>query len=293
MSKNKKQKKSIKPLIALVSVLTITLLIVLFIYQEKKTVFFQENEIKNEKIKEEMEFPESMNIRVFQPKNGDSIGLPLKILGEARVFENQFVVRIKDSKGTIIKEQNIIPESGDMGEFNLFDKEINYNKPATAEGYIEFFSYSPKDGSEENKVIVPVKFSPVSNVLNLQVFFGNSEKNPNSQDCSKVYPILRRVAYTKSQQAEKAIEELVLGPTNDESEKGYFTSINMGVKLNKITIKSGTAYVDFDETLQSGVGGSCRVTAIRAQITETLKQFPNISKVEILIDGKTEDILQP
>jgi len=35
------------------------------------------------------------------------------------------------------------------------------------------------------------------------------------------------------------------------------------------------------------------VTAIRAQITETLKQFPTVENVVISIDGRTEDILQP
>jgi len=35
------------------------------------------------------------------------------------------------------------------------------------------------------------------------------------------------------------------------------------------------------------------VAAIRAQIRETLKQFPTVDEVIISIDGRTEDILQP
>jgi spore germination protein GerM len=45
--------------------------------------------------------------------------------------------------------------------------------------------------------------------------------------------------------------------------------------------------------LEFQVGGSCRVAAIRAQITDTLKQFPPVDEVIISIDDRTEDILQP
>jgi spore germination protein GerM len=50
---------------------------------------------------------------------------------------------------------------------------------------------------------------------------------------------------------------------------------------------------DFNERLEYQVGGSCRVSAIRAQISETLKQFPTIKDVIILINGRKEDVLQP
>jgi spore germination protein GerM len=60
-----------------------------------------------------------------------------------------------------------------------------------------------------------------------------------------------------------------------------------------LTIEDGVAKVDFNEQLEYEVSGSCRVSAIRAQITETLKQFPTVKEVIISIDGRTEDILQP
>ena len=60
-----------------------------------------------------------------------------------------------------------------------------------------------------------------------------------------------------------------------------------------MTIADETAKVDFDETMEKGMGGSCRVSAIRAQITETLKQFSTVKDVIISVNGRTEDILQP
>jgi len=89
------------------------------------------------------------------------------------------------------------------------------------------------------------------------------------------------------------LEELLKGPNNKESENSFSTSINYGAKINKLIIENGVAKVDFDGQLQNGVGGSCRVSAIRSQITQTLKQFPGVKGVIISINGRTEDILQP
>jgi len=89
------------------------------------------------------------------------------------------------------------------------------------------------------------------------------------------------------------LEFLLEGPTRTEYDEGYYTNLNPDVKIQRLAIENGLAEVDFDETLEGSVGGSCRVTAIRSQIIQTLKQFPTVENVIISIDGRTEDILQP
>ena len=91
----------------------------------------------------------------------------------------------------------------------------------------------------------------------------------------------------------QALEELLKGPTLEEQEKGYFTNINSGVNINNLIVKNNVARVDFDEQLEFQVGGSCRVMAIRSQITGTLVQSSEINDVIISINGRIEDILQP
>lgn len=130
------------------------------------------------------------------------------------------------------------------------------------------------------------------NFVIVKVFFGNKFKNPQAEDCTLVYPVNRFIVKTP-RIAQKTLEELLKGPTLLEKEEGYFSSINPNVKINSLNIKNGIAYVDFDETLEKNVGGSCRVTAIRSEIVTTLKQFPTIQDVVISINGRTEDILQP
>lgn len=234
---------------------------------------------------------EEPNIIVYAPQPNDEVGLPLVIKGEARVFESTFNYRIKDGDGSIIHESFGMAAAPDMGQYGPFELSVNYPKPKAATGTVEVFEYSAKDGSEINKVIIPVRFKNVA-ALKVKVFFGNSKLDPGAMDCNKVFPVERRVPLTLSV-AQAALQELLKGPDSLEAKEGNFTSINSGVKIQKLTIENGVAKVDFDKMLEQSVGGSCRVAAIRAQITETLKQFSSIKNVVISIDGRTEDILQP
>lgn len=127
--------------------------------------------------------------------------------------------------------------------------------------------------------------------LTVRVFFGNSRLDPEGLG-DRVFAVERRIPKTPAV-ARCALEELLEGPTDQETARDYFTSINPGVKIERLVIENGIAKVDFNEQLQAGVAGSCRVFAIRAQITQTLRQFPTIDDVIISINGRTRDILQP
>jgi spore germination protein GerM len=126
----------------------------------------------------------------------------------------------------------------------------------------------------------------------LRVFFGNRSTDPGSLYCERAYPALREVAKTDAP-ARAALLELLAGPTEAEKAQGFVTSINQGVTLKSLVIEEGVASADFSARLGEGVGGSCWVSAIRAQITETLKQFPSVENVLISIEGESEYILQP
>ena len=232
-----------------------------------------------------------VNITVSEPKANDEVGLPLIVRGQARVFESTVNYRLKDADGSLLVENFTTALSPDMGQFGAFEISTMYPKPKGISGTVEVFWYSPKDGEELDKVIVPVVFAEVE-TTNVKVFFGNRKMDPGSLNCDKVYPQDRRIPKTTGV-AKAALEQLLAGPTIDEGDNGFFTSINQGTKLISLKIDNGTAFADFDEMLGVNVGGSCRVTAIRAEIEQTLKQFSTIKNVVISINGRSEDILQP
>ena len=127
--------------------------------------------------------------------------------------------------------------------------------------------------------------------ITVKIFFGNIKEDPEVLNCEKVYSVERQVFENKAMI--QSLEELLKGPTLEEQEKGYFTTINSGVNINSLVVENSIAKVDFDEQLEYQLGGSCRVMAIRSQITGTLVQFSEINDVIISINGRTEDILQP
>lgn len=234
---------------------------------------------------------EEPNIIIFSPQSNYAVGLPLVIDGEARVFESTFNYRLKDSDGSVLIENSAMAAAPDAGQYGPFQISVNYPAPKGTTGTLEVFDYSAKDGSEIDKVIIPVRFSAVES-QNVKVFFGNMILNSNAINCNKVFPVDRRISKTQAV-ARAALEELLGGTTAGEAGQGYVTGINSGVKINSLTVVNGVAKVDFDETLEQAVGGSCRVAEIRAEITQTLKQFPTVKSVIISINGRTADILQP
>ena len=143
-----------------------------------------------------------------------------------------------------------------------------------------------------NSILNSFTIAPEKNYSSVAVYFGNTQEDPNSAECNKVYSTFRTIQKTQTV-ARATVEELLKGPNEAEKQVGFFTSINSNVKIKDLQIKDGVATIEFDSQLEFQVGGSCKVSAIKAQITQTLKQFPSIKDVVISIDGRTEDILQP
>jgi spore germination protein GerM len=126
----------------------------------------------------------------------------------------------------------------------------------------------------------------------VQLFFSNSEQDPNALDCSAVFPVSRELPSNPSV-ARMALTELLKGPTREEVSQGYYSSINEGVRLQGLDIQDGVARIDFDRTFVAEVAGSCQVEAIRAQVTHTLIQFPSVKSVVITVAGEVSESFQP
>ncbi|MFA6536256.1 MAG: GerMN domain-containing protein [Candidatus Paceibacterota bacterium] len=114
----------------------------------------------------------------------------------------------------------------------------------------------------------------------------------SGQDCTKVEATERQVSVSVHR-AKAAVQAIIDGPNAQEKELGYFSNLATTTRLNSLTINNSRAYADFDEALDYGVAGSCRVIAIRSQIAATLEQFPTIKEVVISVNGRTAEILQP
>ncbi len=239
-------------------------------------------------------------IFITSPSDPSPITSPLVIEGQTRgpwYFEASFPVVLLDGKGNTIASGAAKAQGEWMPQdFVPFKATLSFTPPSTGEGTLVLKKDNPSGLPEnEDELRVPIKFKTIASAANtttIKVFLGNREKDPNGSKCETTYGASRTVPKTTAV-ARAAIEELLKGPTLDEAEHGFFTSINPGVIIQKLTVENGIATVDFDKTIEQSVAGSCKVAAIRSQITNTLKQFPSLKNVIISVDGQSGGVIQP
>ena len=240
------------------------------------------------------EIGSNANINLISPLANEIITSPLTIKGEAKgawYFEAQFPIKLEDEEGNVLA-QTAAHAQGEWMTENMvpFTAEVTFNPSDKEKGFLILEKDNPS-GLPENadSIKVPVLFKGES--IAVKIFFSNDSLDPQIS-CNKVFPVERTI--TKTDAIGRAtLEQLLIGPTEVEEINAYVTSINSGVKINSLNIENGLAKVDFSSEIEQGVGGSCKVSAIRSQITETLKQFPSVREVVISVDGRTEDALQP
>jgi spore germination protein GerM len=114
----------------------------------------------------------------------------------------------------------------------------------------------------------------------------------NETNCSQVYGLVKAIDTRYNTDEVNALVSLVKALDADTIAAGYFTAIPDGTRLRQLTITNGVATADFNSVLNSG-GGSCAMAARRAQIEQTLLQFPDIEQVVITVDGDAATALQP
>lgn len=248
------------------------------------------------------ELEKSDLIIIENPRPNQAIESPLFIKGKARgnwYFEASFPIKIFDEQEFLLGQGVATALENWMTEdFVEFTATLPFAVPSTSGGKLILEKDNPS-GLEENadELIVPIYFKEITEIpqdfMTIKIFLSDSRfVNEPYFDCAKTIAVERRVPKTVGV-GRAAIEALLRGATKGEINQGFFSSINPGVRVQSLTIENGVAKVDFNEQLEYQVGGSCKVAAIRAQITDTLKQFSSINEVIISINGRTEDILQP
>jgi hypothetical protein len=277
-----------------------------------------QGEIQNDNIilSNSIKIVDQPNILIYSPTSGTKISNYFIVKGFARVFENTFSIRLKDAvSNTLYFEKSFMTKTGEMGQYGEINHAISLGEVATdindkTSLILEVFEYSAKDGLEINKVTVPLIFSsPFTSTTKvsggptttmngveetIKIYFNNNKLDPEIS-CNKVFPVERKLIINDDfdRTVRLVLEQLLFGPNQTEIADSYSTSLPVNVKINKTNLVEGELTVDFDNQLQAGIGGSCRVSAIRTQITKTLMDLPGVDSVLISIDGNINDILQP
>jgi hypothetical protein len=236
------------------------------------------------------EFKTPDNWTTFVLPNGTALTNPFIFYGTTTAFESVINWRLVDENGAKISEGYANVGSPDMGIPGPFKVKAFFDLvPATKTGRLEVFEASPRDGSDTHKATANVTFP--EKTQNITVFFGNSEKVIEGEECESVYPVERMIVIGDA--AEISMHELLKGPNALETRSGYYTSLPANIPDPNITYEDDGTHFDFTDALEYQVGGSCRVGHINKQIQETYKEATTNEYVIISINGRTEDILQP
>jgi len=238
-------------------------------------------------------------LSIFLPKENTTVSSPLKISGIVNGdgwtgFEGQVgIVKLFDDQENQLALGILTATSDWMHLPTNFETTLWFDYPGDGQGKLVFKNENASGDPERDKSFeLPVKLSKSSSEkTTVKAYFLNSQQDPEVS-CDKVFPVTRDVPKTTAV-AMAALKELIKGPTNQEKIAGFSTGINVGTKVQGLTIENGVAKVDFNDVLDKNVAGSCNVIAIRTEIEETLKQFSSVNSVVISINGNSEDILQP
>jgi spore germination protein GerM len=82
------------------------------------------------------------------------------------------------------------------------------------------------------------------------------------------------------------LETLLKGPTSPELNSGLLTMVPMEARLLGVTVRGDTAFIDFNESFRFNAQGTEALDAQLRQVVYAATEFPNVKKVQILIEGK-------
>lgn len=106
----------------------------------------------------------------------------------------------------------------------------------------------------------------------------------------KLLPVKAKVSAASP--AKETVNLLLQGPGEQERAAGMSKVFPKGVKLLGITVKDRLAKVDFSkELVENFRGGSTGEMMLAASLVNTLTGNPEISRVQILVEGKTVESL--
>lgn len=294
----------IKNLVLIVSIVLLSILLILFAYLIKDSELCCRYEFCSKLTnicKEDSEVLYSKSERgiklyINDIKENDTVQLGSTLSGSITgqwFFEGEFPVRVLNEEMEILDTVLASATQDWMTEEDVsFEVNLDVDIQESSSVILRFEKSNPSGLIKNDDYIdFPIMLEVQEKSIEVKVFFPN-EIMGSTEDCTLVYPLIRTIPQTVAV-GRASLEELFNGLTEEELSSGYYDNLNEGIVIQSLTISNGIARVDFNSKLDEMVGGSCKVTSIRAQIEETLKQFSTVNSVVISRDGQVEDILQP
>jgi len=155
--------------------------------------------------------------------------------------------------------------------------------------------FAPCPGSYVGRVPPKCDFAPCPETRAVKLYYYNYELDRDEFGniaCSRngLVAVERQIPITQTP-IQDTIKLLLLGElTEAERAQGIDTEYPLEeLSLKGASLKDGVLTLEFDDSKNKTVGGSCRVGILWFQIEATAKQFPEVQQVRFL----PEEIFQP
>ncbi|SDP31628.1 GerMN domain-containing protein [Selenomonas ruminantium] len=138
---------------------------------------------------------------------------------------------------------------------------------------------NPTVTAEKNKAPTPVQDKDKNTAkgkLTVKVYY------PDEQGL-KLVPVQKTVKIGSDDKYTATLKALLDGT----KEKGLATIVPKQAKIKSVKVQGDTAFVDFDDNLiKKFIGGSTGEEMLVGSIVNTLTEFEEIKKVQLLVEGK-------
>jgi Immunoglobulin-like domain of bacterial spore germination/LysM domain len=104
-------------------------------------------------------------IEVFSPVGNGLYHSPIEVIGFSQTFEGNVNLRLSDDAGNVLAERNTT--GGSVDGFAFFHSYLRFTATEPITGLLEIFESSAQDGSEINKVSIPMTLLPGQRVIDI------------------------------------------------------------------------------------------------------------------------------
>lgn len=221
------------------------------------------------------------DILVDRPQTNSVVDRPLMISGKVVGGISVISFELLDRYNRSFASSTITIQGTGLEDY--FSYLMKYEPPQTSTGFLELYSRD-SDGNKINKLKLPIKFKEYR-PFSVKLFASKSSNS--ATNCAQVFPLEREISPVDDLY-QATIAELIKPLTATEAAQGFINGLDgTNPELNQLIIKDGKATVDFNYVEKNNIDFTpCRLAAIKAQITETIKAMSGASEVLITKNGR-------
>ena len=205
----------------------------------------------------------SSRIFILEMKQDDFLSNPFKLAGKIKGYKGM-AWQLQDSQGIVLSQGEITSNKND-GSFEVYGW---YEKrPSGKKGVLMLIEMMSPRSSPYASYAVGLETKTQTAEIYLK-------KKSTSSDCESVSAVKRTLVSTggdKLNYYQAALQNLLIGPTEQERKIGWQTAIPTSTKVIRVGKDDKGRYVaDFSGDLNQGITDACQLATIKAQIIKTL-----------------------